>query len=152
MPRTWSSTSCRWIQDSVPPEIVGYRDALRYVQQLADHPHFRYERMLPARACWPRSSPDIEEWLGAGRNTYDYYDVLAEAGGRARSPDRDTHAWAPFCLRAHHLQASSSSPGSTSTPVPLNRLRRLAGWPTVAALGGATEVCCLDQTRQRCGT
>lgn len=30
----------------VPPEIVGYRDALTFVQQLAGAPHFRYERML----------------------------------------------------------------------------------------------------------
>ena len=31
---------------SVPPEIVGYRDALTFVQQLAGDPHFRYKRML----------------------------------------------------------------------------------------------------------
>jgi Fic family protein len=188
---------------SVPPEIVGYRDALTYVRQLADHPHFRYERMLlsalhflmlghrldmspgryrtgtifvrndqtgvvvyegpdPDRAPvlvdelvdWlndgDRDAPvfaraamahlnlvkihpwrdgngrmarclqtlvlardgvlsaelcSIEEWLGAGRNTYDYYDVLAEVGGRTWSPERGTHAWVRFCLRAHHLQA-----------------------------------------------
>ena len=189
--------------DSVPPEITGYRDALTYVQQLADHPHFRYERMLlsalhfmmlahrlhvsPGRyrtgsiyvrndqtgdVVYEGPDPDqtpalvdelidwlndgdltapvfvraamahlnlvsvhpwrdgngrmsrclqtlvlardgvlaaefssIEEWLGAGRNTHDYYDVLGEVGGRSWSPERDTHAWTRFCLRAHHLQA-----------------------------------------------
>src|SRR5262249_28557536 len=47
----------------------------------------------------------IEEWLGAGRNTYDYYDVLAQVRRRTPSPDRDTHPPGPLCLRAHHLQA-----------------------------------------------
>ena len=192
--------------DSVLPEIVGYRDALRYVQQLADNPCFRYERMLlsalhflmldhhmdksPGRyrsgeifirndqtrqtrqIRYEGPEPDlvsglvdelldwlntgdldlpvfvraamahlnlvnihpwrdgngrmsrclhtlllardgvlapefssIEEWLGAGRNTYDYYEVLNEVGGRTWSPERDTHPWIRFCLRAHHMQA-----------------------------------------------
>ncbi len=189
--------------DSVPPEIVGYRDALTYVQQLADNPHFRYERMLlsalhflmldhhmdksPGRyrggeifirneqtrqVVYEGPEPEevpglvdelldwlntgdlhlpvfvraamahlnlvnihpwrdgngrmsrclhtlvlardgvlapefssIEEWLGTGRNTYDYYDVLNAVGGRVWSPDRDTHPWIRFCLRAHHMQA-----------------------------------------------
>jgi Fic family protein len=189
--------------DSVPPEIVGYRDALTYVQQLADNPCFRYERMLlsalhflmldhhmeksPGRyrtgeifirndqtrqVVYEGPEPElvldlvdelldwlntgdldlpvfvraamahlnlvnihpwrdgngrmsrclqtlvlardgvlaaefssIEEWLGAGRNTYDYYEVLNAVGGRTWSPDRDTHPWIRFCLRAHHMQA-----------------------------------------------
>jgi Fic family protein len=188
---------------SIPPEILGYREALTYVQQLADHPDFRYERMLlsalhfmmlghrfdrspgryrtgaifvrnsqtgevvyegPAAEGVPalvdelvgwlnegdRDAPvfvraamahlnlvnihpwrdgngrmsrclqtlvlarggvlpaefsSIEEWLGTGRNTYDYYDALGEVGGRAWTPGRDAHSWVRFCLRAHHLQA-----------------------------------------------
>ena len=191
---------------SVPPEIVSYRDALTFVQQLAGAPHFRYERMLlsalhflmldhrldvsPGRyrtgtifvrnnqtrevvyegpepervpglvdelVDWlqhgDNDSPvyvraamahlnlvnihpwrdgngrmsrclhtlvlardgvlapefsSIEEWLGSGRNTYDYYDVLREVGGLRWSPGtpgRDTHPWVRFCLRAHHMQA-----------------------------------------------
>jgi Fic family protein len=31
---------------SIQPEILGYREALAYIQQLGDHPHFRYEPML----------------------------------------------------------------------------------------------------------
>lgn len=187
---------------SVLPEITGYREALTYVQQLADNPDFRYERMLlsalhfmmlghrlnvspgryrpggifvhngqtrkvvyegPGAAAVPalvdelldwlntgdldapvfvraamahlilvRIHPwrdgngrmsrclqtlvlardgvlsaefsSIEEWLGAGRNTYDYYDALA-ATGQTWTPNLDTHSWIRFCLRAHHLQA-----------------------------------------------
>lgn len=49
----------------------------------------------------------IEEWLGRARNTYRYYDVLAEVGGPVWTPDRDTRAWVRFCLRAHHQQAQT---------------------------------------------
>ncbi|SCF11404.1 Fic family protein [Micromonospora matsumotoense] len=47
----------------------------------------------------------IEEWLGAGRNTYAYYDVLAEVGGSTWQPANDTGPWIRFCLSAHHQQA-----------------------------------------------
>jgi Fic family protein len=48
----------------------------------------------------------IEEWLGQGRNTYDYYDALADVQrGRFAPGDGDTLAWVRFNLRAHHLQA-----------------------------------------------
>lgn len=49
----------------------------------------------------------IEEWLGIGRNTYDYYDALAhvQRGRYTPSKDDDTLAWVRFNLRAHHLQA-----------------------------------------------
>jgi hypothetical protein len=46
--------------DSVPPEIVRYRDALTYVQQLADHPHFRYEGHAAVRAALPRARPPLD--------------------------------------------------------------------------------------------
>ncbi|WP_055549129.1 Fic family protein [Streptomyces sp. NBRC 110028] len=49
----------------------------------------------------------IEEWLGRARNTYRYYDVLAEVGGPVWTPDRDTRPWVRFCLRAHHQQAQT---------------------------------------------
>jgi Fic family protein len=45
----------------------------------------------------------IEEYLG--RNEHDYYRVLAEVGGGAWHPERDTSAWIRFCLTAHHRQA-----------------------------------------------
>lgn len=47
----------------------------------------------------------IEEWLGTGRNTYDYYDALRDVQGGSWKPERKTHSWVRFCLRAHHMQA-----------------------------------------------
>ncbi|MFC4585885.1 Fic family protein [Sphaerisporangium corydalis] len=47
----------------------------------------------------------IEEWLGEGRTTYEYYDVLGEVGGRRWGPHEGTLPWVRFCLRAHHMQA-----------------------------------------------
>jgi Fic family protein len=47
----------------------------------------------------------IEEWLG--RNTEEYYSVLAETGQGAWHPDRDTLAWVRFCIKAHYQQAQT---------------------------------------------
>jgi Fic family protein len=47
----------------------------------------------------------IEEWLGEGRTTYDYHDVLGEVDRRRWSPHGETLPWVRFCLRAHHMQA-----------------------------------------------
>jgi Fic family protein len=47
----------------------------------------------------------IEEYLG--HNTQAYYDVLAEVGGGAWNPHRDTSSWMRFCLIAHHRQAKT---------------------------------------------
>jgi Fic family protein len=48
----------------------------------------------------------IEEWLGMSmQHTSQYYAALDQAHGRTYSPERDTHGWVRFCLRAHHLQA-----------------------------------------------
>jgi Fic family protein len=45
----------------------------------------------------------IEEYLG--RNTQDYYDVLAEVGRGLWHPERDARPWIRFCLTAHYRQA-----------------------------------------------
>ncbi len=45
----------------------------------------------------------IEEYLG--RNTQDYYDVLAEVGQGRWSPTNDARPWVRFCLTAHYRQA-----------------------------------------------
>lgn len=45
----------------------------------------------------------IEEYLG--RNTQDYYDVLAEVGGGLWQPGRDARRWMRFTLKAHLHQA-----------------------------------------------
>lgn len=47
----------------------------------------------------------IEEWLG--RNTQDYYRVLAWTGNGSWNPLRDTHLWVKFNLRAHHMQTQT---------------------------------------------
>lgn len=45
----------------------------------------------------------IEEYLG--RNTQSYYDVLAQVGGGAWQPERDTRPWIRHILTAHLRQA-----------------------------------------------
>jgi Fic family protein len=45
----------------------------------------------------------IEEYLG--RNTLDYYNILAEVGGGAWHPEHDASPWIRFCLTAHYRQA-----------------------------------------------
>lgn len=45
----------------------------------------------------------IEEYLG--RNTQDYYDVLAEVGGGRWAPGRDARPWLRFVLTGHLRQA-----------------------------------------------
>jgi Fic family protein len=47
----------------------------------------------------------IEEWLG--RNTQEYYDVLALVGQGHWNPHRDASPWVKFCLKAHHQQAAT---------------------------------------------
>jgi len=47
----------------------------------------------------------IEEYLG--RNTDDYYRVLAEVGQGAWHPENDARPWVRFCLTAHHRQAQT---------------------------------------------
>ena len=47
----------------------------------------------------------IEEYLG--RNTLDYYKILAEVGQGAWHPDHDVLPWIRFCLTAHYRQAET---------------------------------------------
>jgi Fic family protein len=47
----------------------------------------------------------IEEWLG--RNTQEYYDVLAETGQGKWNPERSASPWIRFCLKAHYQQAAT---------------------------------------------
>lgn len=46
----------------------------------------------------------IEEWLG--RNTQEYYNILAQTGQGKWSPQCDTLPWVRFCLNAHFQQAA----------------------------------------------
>ncbi len=45
----------------------------------------------------------IEEYLG--RNTQDYYNVLADVGRGSWNPENDARPWVRFCLTAHYRQA-----------------------------------------------
>ena len=47
----------------------------------------------------------IEEYLG--KNTHDYYDILAEVGRGKWNPQRDTRPWIRFNLTAHYRQAGT---------------------------------------------
>jgi Fic family protein len=47
----------------------------------------------------------IEEYLG--RNTQEYYDVLARVGRGRWNPSGDAQDWVRFCLKAHYIQAAS---------------------------------------------
>lgn len=47
----------------------------------------------------------IEEYVG--RNTTDYYAVLAEVGQGSWHPERDALPWVKFCLTAHFVQATT---------------------------------------------
>jgi Fic family protein len=47
----------------------------------------------------------IEEWLG--RNTEEYYLVLAMTGQGAWHPERSAQLWVRFCLKAHYQQAAT---------------------------------------------
>jgi Fic family protein len=47
----------------------------------------------------------IEEYLG--RNTQQYYDVLAEIGRGSWHPENDARPWVRFCLTAHYRQAKT---------------------------------------------
>ncbi|MFD0276906.1 hypothetical protein ACFVHB_23790 [Kitasatospora sp. NPDC127111] len=51
----------------------------------------------------------IEEWLGRARNTYRFYDVLAEVGGPVWTPERDTLPWVRFACTP-----TTSRPGASS--------------------------------------
>jgi Fic family protein len=47
----------------------------------------------------------IEEWLG--RNTQEYYTVLAFTGQGQWNPERSAQSWVRFCLKAHYQQAAT---------------------------------------------
>lgn len=67
----------------------------------------------------------IEEYLG--RNTADYYKVLAEVGGGGWKPDRDTRAWIRFVLTAHVRQARTLEQRSDEAMRLWLAIERLAG-------------------------
>jgi Fic family protein len=55
----------------------------------------------------------IEEYLG--RNTRDYYAVLAEVGQGRWNPERSARSWLRFCLTGHYRQAQTVLRRATET-------------------------------------
>lgn len=66
----------------------------------------------------------VEEYLG--RNTRDYYDVLAKVGGGSWQPDRDARPWLRFMLTAHLHQAFTLQQRVKSSEVAWTELEALA--------------------------
>jgi Fic family protein len=102
-----------WLNEPDPDTHQLVRAAMAHLMLVSIHPwrdgNGRMARCLQtlviARAGW--TYPEfcsIEEWLGYEINTRDYYHALRETRG-SYQPERDTHAWVRFCLRAHHQQA-----------------------------------------------
>ena len=65
----------------------------------------------------------IEEYLG--RNTQDYYDVLAAVGQGQWSPRNDPRPWIDFSITAHHTQASTILKRTKETERVWNELEQL---------------------------
>jgi Fic family protein len=59
--------------------------------------------VLAGRGVGDPTFSSIEEYLG--RNTQDYYDVLASLGRGSWNPQNDTRPWIRFNLTAHYRQA-----------------------------------------------
>jgi len=61
--------------------------------------------MLSRNQVLGQEFSSIEEWLG--RNTSDYYEVLAKTGQGKWNPGKDATVWVRFNLMAHHMQAQT---------------------------------------------
>lgn len=105
-----------WLNEGDLDAPVLVRAAMAHLNLVAIHPwadgNGRMSRALQTLVLAREGivAPEfssIEEWLGRARNTYRYYDVLAEVGGPVWTPGRDTRPWLRFCLRAHHQQAQA---------------------------------------------
>lgn len=103
-----------WLNDGDLDAPVHVRASMAHLNLVNIHPwkdgNGRMSRSLSTlvfarEALMPPEFSSIEEWLGYGRNTYGYYNVLQQVGGPNWNPKRDTHPWIRFCLGAHHRQA-----------------------------------------------
>ena len=59
---------------------------------------------MASKAIVDPTFSSIEEYLG--RNTQEYYDVLAQVGRGSWNPQSDTRHWIRFNLKAHYTQAA----------------------------------------------
>jgi Fic family protein len=103
-----------WLNEGDLDSPVQVRASMAHLNLAKIHPwqdgNGRMSRALSTlvfsrEAQMPAEFSSIEEWLGYGRNTYAYYQVLEEVGGPVWTPRNDTHPWIRFCLGAHHRQA-----------------------------------------------
>ncbi|MGA4995222.1 Fic family protein [Nonomuraea bangladeshensis] len=106
-----------WLNEGDLDAPVHVRASMAHLNLVKIHPwadgNGRMSRALSTlvfarEALMPAEFSSIEEWLGRGQNTYAYYQVLGEVGGPEWSPERDTHPWIKFCLRAHHVQVQQA--------------------------------------------
>ena len=67
----------------------------------------------------------VEEYLGA--NTAAYYEVLAEVGGGAWSPQSSARPWIEFCLTAHYRQTLALRQRIRETEALWDRCEQLVG-------------------------
>lgn len=66
----------------------------------------------------------VEEYLG--RNTQDYYDVLARVGGGIWQPERDARPWIRFILTGHLRQAQTLQRRVRASEMVWNELEQVA--------------------------
>ena len=99
-------------QDSAVPATV--RGAMAHLNLAMIHPfrdgNGRMARILQAvvlarEGVLAPAFVSIEEYLG--RNTDDYYEVLADVGGGTWQPQRNARPWVRFVLTAHYRQAQT---------------------------------------------
>lgn len=96
-------------------DTPGYvRAAMAHLNLVAIHPwrdgNGRMSRALQTLVLGRQqiTTPEfssIEEWLGIGENTMEYYGALREVQRGRWSPHAETLSWVQFVLRCHHLQA-----------------------------------------------
>ncbi|WP_405085505.1 Fic family protein [Microbispora sp. NBC_01389] len=103
-----------WLNEG-DPDAAGYvRAAMAHFNLVAIHPwrdgNGRMSRALQTlvlgrdQITTPEFS-SIEEWLGIGETTLEYYQALRAVQNGRWSPHGDTLSWVRFVLRCHHMQA-----------------------------------------------
>ncbi|WTH22241.1 Fic family protein [Kitasatospora purpeofusca] len=130
-----------WLNEGDPNAPGLVRASMAHLNLVAIHPwsdgNGRMSRalhtlVLAREGIMAPEFSSIEEWLGRARNTYRYYDILADVGGPVWTPDRDTLPWIRFCLRAHHQQAQSVERQVNTTRevwTALDEAVEQRGWP-----------------------
>ncbi|WP_239676068.1 Fic family protein [Natronosporangium hydrolyticum] len=86
--------------------------------------------VLSREAILEPAFSSVEEWLG--RNTEDYYRVLATTGMGSWRPEGSAALWVSFNLRAHHIQAQTVARRFEEAAAVWQELDQLVarhGWP-----------------------